>query len=179
MQNVPEKQKRSNRTVCVSILKDLFSYDPVSGVVTRKSDQSTRARKGDIVGFMSAEGYLTVGIKRKTYKLHRVIWAMHHGVWPTDDVDHINGIRSDNRICNLRAATRAENSRNKVQKSGTASGLKGVVWNKNARKWMALIAVGGKRHYLGYYDNPSAAHQAYRDAAVHYHGEFANLGSGK
>ena len=118
-------------------------------------------------------GYRRGRIFYQSYLAHRVIWAMWHGSWPAADIDHINLDRSDNRISNLRAATRSENNYNTGPKSNNTSGYKGVSLRKDNSKWGAEIQVRGKRQRLGCFDTPEEAHAAYCAAAERLHGEFA------
>lgn len=107
--------------------------------------------------------------------LHRIAWYMATGVDPIDfELDHINGDKTDNRICNLRRATRADNNRNQTKRKNNTSGYKGVSWSKTYSKWVAYIGVDWKRQHLGYFDTPKGAHVAYKDAANKLHGPFAN-----
>jgi len=96
-------------------------------------------------------------------------------MFPPNDTDHINGDRADNRIVNLRLATRAENQRNKRMSSRNQTGYKGVHWRTKNQKWTAIINDRGKNVFLGYFDDPKSAHAAYCDAAKRFHGEFARL----
>lgn len=118
-------------------------------------------------------GYRGGCIFKNTVKAHRVAMALVMGAWPTDEVDHINGVRSDNRLSNIRLATRSENMRNKKIASHNASGFKGVFWCTQRRKWRANIRADGKNIYLGHFTTPEEAHRAYIDAAEKMHGEFA------
>lgn len=118
-------------------------------------------------------GYKAGEIYTVRYKAHRVIWAIKTGEWPKAQIDHINGDRGCNRWGNLRLATPSENSMNSKIKVNNTSGVKGVWWNKRSRKWTACITVGGKRIFLGYYDDISKASIVYAEAAKKHHGEFA------
>lgn len=91
-------------------------------------------------------------------------------------VDHINGDTLDNRRENLRIATLSQNAMNRKIRRDSKSGFKGVKWHNKTKKWTATIAVDGKYHYLGYYNTPEEAHEAYCEKAKELHGEFANLG---
>lgn len=148
-----------------------FEYDPDTGVLFRK-------KSGKIVGQADLLPYPRIKYRRKTYVTHRVIWRMMTDGPMPDEIDHINGIRSDNRWCNLRAATRGENMRNFRVRADNKSGLKGVHWHKRARCWVASISVDKKMKHLGCFSSPEEAHAAYVEAAKRLHGEFANDGNG-
>jgi hypothetical protein len=150
-------------------LKELFDYDPETGVFTRKISMGSRGRKGSRVGHDDGTGYLQTTIDGERHRMHRL--AMFHmtGVWPAEDVDHINRVRNDNRACNLRAVTRAENSHNKCKSRNNTSGYLGVSWVPSICKWEARIVWNGKPKVLGYYKTPELASDAYRSAKLIYH----------
>lgn len=102
---------------------------------------------------------------------HRLAWLIVTGCWPTHEIDHINGSKADNRLCNLRAATPEQNKRNTHHRNNT--GLIGASYSSVNGKFRAQIRVGGKRKFLGWFTNAEDAHTAYVDAARKYHGEFA------
>lgn len=104
---------------------------------------------------------------------HRVAWAIYYGAWPSNVIDHINGITSDNRISNLRDCEHYENSRNARIRLTNKSGLKGVSWDRESGKWRAQIFSDGKKKNLGRFDDPFDAHHAYCTAAKKHRGEFA------
>lgn len=153
--------------------RQLFHYNPETGELTWKVSLSTRAPVGHIVRSKDGAGYYRVGVRGKKYKAHRIAWLMTYGQWPKGQIDHINGIRMDNRLCNLREASNAENQRNRAAQRNNTSGFKGVYWDKSRSKWLAKIDVGGERHHLGRYKTPEEAHAAYCKAAEEFHGEFA------
>ena len=95
------------------------------------------------------DGYRRGAIHWKNYLAHRVVWLLHEGEWPAAEVDHINGDRGDNRLENLRAVSRLENSRNCKLRSSNTSGVTGVGWSRRAQKWMAHICVEGEYRHLG------------------------------
>lgn len=151
--------------------KDL-NYDPASGVFTWKVDRGV-ARVGGVAGSYTARtggyAYLTVNY-RKAYA-HRLAWAMTHGDWPAGEIDHINGIKTDNRICNLRLATHSQNMGNLRKHRGPF--LKGVYRdNKYTKPWRAYVMANGKKRFLGNYATAEDAHAAYVEGAKKYHGEF-------
>jgi len=152
-------------------LRELFNYDPETGVFRRRVTCSNR-RAGEVAGSFS-HGYLRIGIDGRDYLAHRLAWLHVHGVWPAGEVDHRNQTRDDNRIDNLREATHAQNGWNAGKRSHNASGFKGVSFDKRDRRWVAEIRHHGKRECLGYFDTPEEAHAAYVEAAHRLHGEFA------
>ena len=109
-------------------------------------------KNGKQAGTILPRGYVQIGIDRKVFYAHRLAWAIHHGAWPKEGIDHINHIRSDNRISNLRSASQKENSRNCKPSKNNTSGFTGVFWNKQCDKWAARIKVNGKLKHLGLYD---------------------------
>jgi hypothetical protein len=109
--------------------------------------------------------------KQRPLRMHRAILGVPDGVI----VDHVNCDGLDNRRANLRVATLAQNAQNSRRRKRTASGLKGVYWNKLGRKWQAEIMADGRTYYLGLFDAPEAAHAAYVEAAKRLHGEFARV----
>ncbi len=144
-------------------MRNSFTYNPLTGAI-----YSPRLNK--FVGGLNSKGYIQLKFMGKTYKGHRVAWFLTHGVWP-DCLDHINGDRADNRICNLREATVQENNRNKV---GTSkSGVKGVCLCGNSDKWQASIKSAGKTMYLGCFTDKKEAGAAYSAAAGDLFGHFA------
>jgi len=102
-----------------------------------------------IVGTLNKSGYLLVTINGKNYLVHRVVYCMYHGYWPENDIDHINHIPNDNRICNLREVSRSCNIKNaKLSKTNT-SGIKGVAWHKNRNCWIAHIKTKHGKTHIG------------------------------
>ena len=150
-------------------LKSLFDYNPETGVFTWKTKTSNRVRVGDVVGCDDGAGYLQTTIAGIKYRLHRLAIFYMTGIWPPEYVDHINRIRHDNRISNLRPATRAENSHNKCKSSASSSGYIGVSWRPDLCKWEARIAFSGRQKVLGYFATPKLASGAYQAAKRIYH----------
>lgn len=128
---------------------DLFLYDKITGIVVRRIATSRNTKIGEKVGWVNGEGYLNVKINRRSYKLHQVIWLYHYGVWPSGVIDHINRIKTDNRIENLRDTTVQINNINQGLRSDNKTGVKGVTWRARDRRFVAACRVSGKQHYLG------------------------------
>jgi hypothetical protein len=108
-------------------------------------------------------GYLAGKLDGQQCYAHRLIWAMHYKEWP-EQVDHINGIRDDNRIENLRNVTHGENAKNRRLSSNNRSGINGVCWSKASRKWVANISINGARIHLGTFADIEKAHAVRRVA---------------
>ena len=151
------------RQINQSTLKELLSYDEKTGVFTWiKKRQNVVV--GRVAGHIDRLGYERITISGKIYLSHRLAWLYVHGYLPEKEIDHINRIRNDNRIANLREATSQLNSLNTGMYKNNTSGSKGIYFNKKAKKWQAQILIDGKREYLGLYDDVKRADIAYRIA---------------
>jgi len=116
-------------------------------------------------------GYVLTKVLQSNLYLHNLIYPVPEGY----EVDHINGNPLDNRKCNLRVCTRAQNCQNAAKPKHNTSGIKGVTWCKAANKWIARIGYNGIRHYLGVYSNKSDAKAAYEKASIELHGNYSTL----
>lgn len=157
----------------VEDVRAAFDYDTETGIV-RWAQPSGKVRAGDLAGSRRARGYINISFRSTNVLAHRLIWAISHGEWPTEQIDHINGDRSDNRICNLRLASQTQNMANVGPRSYSRSGLKGIFQTKRGR-WRAAIGVAGVRKYLGIFGNKADALAAYNIAAREAYGDFAKL----
>lgn len=160
----------SSVVIPIQYLREIFDYCADTGVFTRAVSVCNRVRVGERAGCAHHDGYRQISLRGKVFGEHRLAWAHHYSEQPPEQIDHINGDRSDNRICNLRAATNRLNSCNRR----TARALKGVERLPSGR-WGARIGSNGQSFYLGTFDTPEQAHVAYRKAASALHGEFARF----
>src|SRR5262249_8878082 len=169
------KPKAKRPLVNATRLRELVDYDPHTGIFIRKIT-CRGGSAGSIAGKRHCEGYLQLSIDGRCYFLHRLAWLYVYGEFPSDQIDHINGDRADNRIINLRPATHTENMRNRCRHRNGSSGFKGVYRERG--KWCARITIrAGRRLYLGRFDTPEEAHAAYFAAAQKHFGEFASDGT--
>lgn len=163
-------------TISAEEARQLLDYNPETGVFTWRVQRRGTARVGSIAGRVDSGGYIQIAIYGRRYQAHRLAWMIVHGAWPEKHIDHINGKRRDNRLCNLRLATQSENLCNTKRRSDNTSGVKGVSWHNASKKWRARIAIYRQTKILGYFATPEEAHAAYCNAARELHGEFANFG---
>ena len=111
----------------------------------------------------NGRGYARVCVLGENQQYHRICWLLAHGEIDNNlDIDHINGNRNDNRICNLRLVTTRENTQNRIEHRDGR--LCGCYWNKQNEKWKAQIHINGKHKYLGYFSTEQEAHEAYNRA---------------
>lgn len=155
-------------------LRELFSYNPFTGEVCRKVDVP-KSHSGDVVGTVNSRGSLICRVDYRILYVHRIAWALHYGCEPPEIIDHINGIPSDNRICNMRAATTQQNNWNRGVHRRNKSGIKGAHWSSLEKRWRSSVKVNGKSIHLGWFDTAEEAAAAYRIAARRYYGEFARV----
>lgn len=141
-------------------LKKLFDYDSETGSLTWKV-KGGRRKVGKPAGYLRKDGYRQVWADGKARKEHRMIWMYHHGFDSLCEIDHINGNKSDNRIENLREATKAENQQNrkKAAKLNKSSGLIGVTKRHNG--WQARIQINKRHVHIGLFSTAEEAHLAY------------------
>lgn len=151
-----------------SELKKLLSYDPETGIFTWLAGQ----RVGKIAGTPTSKGYFRIKINRKDYKAHRLAWLYFYGKFPNDALDHINGIKTDNMVSNLRECNATENNWNTGIGRTNTSGAKGVSWHKRDSEWQAQISINGKRTHLGNFATIALASAVYEAKARELRGKF-------
>ena len=154
-------------------LHELFHYDELTGVFIWKVGRGG-VLAGAVAGGQDSCGYLQMRFCGTKASCHRLAWLYVYGVFPENELDHINGIKNDNRIENLRPATRANNMCNIGVRKNSKTGVKGVTWDTQHGKFRAQIMHQGKRHNIGRFDDAESASAAYAETAHRLHGEFAN-----
>jgi hypothetical protein len=154
-------------------LQKYLSYCPETGVFTWASKPSKHIPVGAVCGKVLPSGYRQVCFQKQSYYAHRLAFYIGTGVDPKDrTVDHINLIKDDNSIRNLRLATFQQQQGNKRKQSNNTSGFRGVVWHKKANKWWARIKIDGIDKSLGLHSTKAEAAAAYQEAATAYFGDF-------
>lgn len=138
-----------------------LAYDQEIGTFTWREKPSPRIAAGSIAGTINAHGYRSIKVCGKYYRAHRLAWLVVHGRWPEAEIDHINCVKDDNRIANLREADRELNQQNQrfPWKNKKSCNLIGAF--KNGTGWVARVNVDGRRVNLGTYPTPEEAHAAY------------------
>jgi len=144
-------------------LKSLLYYSKDTGLFFWRNQRRPAINPWDQAGNRNVRGYVQLTINQFNYLAHRLAWLYVNGEWPSEQIDHIDTDKSNNRWANLREATASENQQNQrsAPKSKESSRLLGVSWSKASRKWTAQIKLNGKKIYLGLFDSEQAAHEAY------------------
>lgn len=146
---------------------DVFEYR--DGSLYWKIKTNRNMKIGRMAGSMAGNGYMQVHCFGKVRLMHRIIWEMHNGDIPEGmEIDHINHIRDDNRIENLRLVSRTQNAKNLSMRSDNTSNVVGVSWDNKSKKWYAKIAVNGKQIALGRFSNLSMAAECRKAAEEKY-----------
>ncbi len=161
-------------------VRSILEYDPVTGVFRWKWRVSLSPAwsvrwAGRAAGF-TVRGHTQIQIGGSNFYAHRLAWLHVHGEWPPEQVDHINGDRSDNRLANLRLANNSENGCNKSMQRNNTSGAVGVTFHPQTGKWRARINKNGQKKFDGLFDTKDAAVAARGAALRDIHGAFSKLG---
>lgn len=153
-------------------VRTALSYDATTGQFTWLVTQG-KAIAGRQAGTSHCKGYIAIRFCGRTMLAHRLAWFFTYDEWPSLQIDHINGVPSDNRISNLRLATHQQNLFNKVEPANNTSGVLGVGWYKANKKWRAYITHSGRQIHLGFYGSKDEAVAARKKAERLYFGDFA------
>lgn len=157
--------------ITAEYLREQVHYDSETGVFIWKAHRKKRV-VGAVATTKQNKGYLRIYLDGKNYYAHRMAWLYVFGSLPKETIDHKNGNRSDNRICNLREASLSQNLANRDVYNRTGS--RGVSYEKRTGKYTARITVGRKDYFLGTFDSKELAAEAFAEAAKNKHGEFAS-----
>lgn len=151
-------------------LKKILDYNLETGVFVWKEKISDKIIIGKIAG-TNSHGYVAIAINKKKYRAHRLAWLYVYGYFP-EQIDHINQIKNDNKISNLRIATNSQNQANTKIRKNNKTGYKGVSIHKKSNKFVAFIRLNGKTKNLGYFNTAIEASNTYKNLANQYFGEF-------
>ena len=142
----------------------MLEYEPQTGLFTWKIPTNRRIRVGSIAGTPLRHGHIHIRCNGKLFLAHRLAWLFTHGNWPTNQIDHINGVASDNRLTNLRESTQAQNTQNRRKgNTNSTSQFLGVHWCNTSQRWIAKIMLNGTSKYIGTFNSEEDAAQAYLD----------------
>ncbi|POT55119.1 hypothetical protein C3432_22735 [Citrobacter amalonaticus] len=152
-------------------VREYLQYNAETGEFHWKVSSNGRIKIGQVAGCLESSGYIKIRIEGKAYGAHRLAWIFTYGEIGNQLIDHINGDRADNRICNLRPASALENSRNRKDQKNQ-SGARGVYWNQPYGKWQASGFKNGRLISLGYFENKEQAIEVATDFRRKEYGEF-------
>lgn len=171
--NLAEAQRLKEQALSYDMLISALAYDPVTGVFTWTCRQGPRTLEGAAAGSIhKSTGYIVIGLAGlKGYRACRLAVFYMTQAWPIGDVDHVNGVKADDRWANLRAVSTQHNCQNQIRaRSDSASGLLGAFWDKKRCQWYSKIDVGqGKKHWLGTFPTALEAHESYVAAKRNLH----------
>jgi hypothetical protein len=164
------------KPLTIERLYELLSYDADTGIFRWRVDRCAHKIAGQIAGSTrNPRGYRYIHIDNQSYRASRLAWLYVNGVWPPDQIDHVNvhGPKDDDRIINLRLANNSQNCANRRKFVTSVSPYKGVQFKKSKNVWIARIQVNGRRIERSGFKNPEQARDAYRELATRYFGQFA------
>jgi HNH endonuclease len=149
-------------------LKKHLNYDQETGIFTWVSPTAQCKKIGDIAGSLDCScGYIKIALFNKDYKAHRLAWFYMHGFFP-DEIDHNNHNKTDNRLINLTAVTRKQNTKNRAMNKNNRSGIQGVCWVFKRQRWCAFISINGSPKTLGYFKTRGQAEKIRKSAEEKY-----------
>ncbi|KPF66083.1 hypothetical protein IP84_16840 [beta proteobacterium AAP99] len=163
------KNRHCQESLTLDRLKQAVSYNPETGAFVRLLTRGC-SKRGDVLGWANRDGYLLAKVDGQEYMLHRLAWFYMYGAWPKHEIDHINGVRHDNRIVNLRDVTKSVNQQNrKGPQQGASSAYLGVSYFKETGRWRAQIKINGKKKSIGYFSTEEEAYTAYLEVKRQLH----------
>lgn len=150
-------------------IRERLDYNPETGDFIWKDHKKVRQPVGSIAGWHNDFGYRVITVGGRNYGAHRLAWLFTHGEWPAEQIDHINRVRNDNRIANLRQADAFLNQQNTKLRKDNTSGYRGVCWHRTYRAWESKIMFNKKLYRLGLFQSAEEAYAAYVEAAKKLH----------
>lgn len=154
-------------------IKELLNYNPKTGVWTWMKVKNRKDLSDNVAGHINSWGYRVIRIFGKDYRSSRLVWLYMTGNWPPTTIDHIDRNKSNDCWSNLRICSSSENLCNREIFNNNTSGYRGVMWNKQRKKWQSFISTNGKKIYLGLFSNKEDAIKKRKEAELLYHKNFA------
>jgi hypothetical protein len=167
------KPKDRDGPLTAERLREVVDYDPETGVFCWRVSRGTR-KAGSVAGHVKQKGYRTIRVDWRAYEAHRLAWLYVHGEFPATFLDHIDRVKDNNRLANLREATFQQNFGNTGLRADNKTGLKGVHYCTRGKSFVAQITIGRRRKHIGHFKSADDAYAAYCAAARAHFGEFAN-----
>ena len=149
------------------LAKELWDYDQETGLFFWVEAPARFMKAGDVAGCSDREGYVVIVKSCKQYRAHRLAWLYVHGRWPKDEINHIDGDRSNNRLTNLREGTRVQIRHTNGLNKNNTSGHTGVCWVPRLGKWRASYQ---EYHHIGLFSTAEEAGRAYKKVTGKRHG---------
>lgn len=150
----------------------LLRYEPETGLLFWKIPRRN-CRLDRPVGGGNSYGYIQISINYERFSGHRLAWLLSTGKWPVNDIDHKNQNKGDNRLVNLREATRSENKMNVSLQSNNKSGIQGVNFNLEKKRWQVRVKIHGISKHIGWFETLEKAKDVRLKAEKKYYGKFA------
>ena len=144
-------------------LRSALEYNAETGEFRWKIRTGSRSNPGDLAGGLTPQGYVVIGLDGVRHKAHRLAWMCVHGVWPEGEIDHVNENKADNRISNLRDASRSLNVHNR-QDTWSSTGRRGVYRTSHGKPYEVKLNLNGVTHRIGRYTDLDEASAAYAAA---------------
>lgn len=167
-------KKNKSTKITREELMDVLRYDENTGEFFRTKRIGRSTKIGDKAGGIDGTGYITISVLGKPYRAHTLAWLYMYGEWPKY-IDHKDLDKTNNRISNLREATQVQNSANQKIRKNNTSGYKGVFFDKRSKKWYSQLQYNWKSIYIGSFDSPKEAAEAYAKTASELFGEFFRI----
>ncbi len=164
----------AKKDLTASRLRELLTYHPDTGRFTRRIRHCNAVRAGDdVAGSAHDLGYRMISVDGEQYLAHRLVWLYSYGEWPVGDVDHENRDKADNRLANLRLATRSQNCFNRRIRSDNTTGYSNVLFDKKRQTYFVQVKAAGRRYKRCGFATPEAANEAAKLLTKEHHGAFS------
>jgi hypothetical protein len=167
-----QSQNSTKRKIAPETLRQLFTFDPDEGIFRYQKDK-VRCKAGSVAGSIHRQGWRSIKINKRCYPAHHLAWLWVHGRWPIHEIDHINGVRDDNRFINLREADAFQQVMNSARPRTNTSGVKNVYFDREMNRYRVHLRHKKKSIHIGYFPTLQEAASAAADARNRLQGDFA------